>query len=372
MSERKEIDVSPIQADIPSLEVARAEIEIASPEFQQALKEGEKMYRDGMGTLNELLIGEYAAKRMYIAELAMGAENGMGALVISVPGSGKSRLLKYGPDLIQDIHKQHVANVPHRQDLSPADLVGASSEMVRSGVNQHGEPYSETISGKRVPILRPGIKVVNFDELTRTSPLALNAALEITQNGGIEVQHDGQDAYIEDFDGVFSSMNNHGTMYTNGIDPAGLARLAAMGAFMGVRYEGQLTEAAAGIWDNPNKRYTGAPGVDRVITRQNLEAVRSSIDEVPIYSDERELGKRLEADMLDSIEETGLDLGDARTADQLIRVARTLAIFDGSDRVTKKQLNEAVKYAMTGRIGGSTDLSVTEINDRIKDVTGEQ
>ena len=134
-----------------------------------------------------MVISEERSKIMYIALLAMGASNGMAGIQLGHPGSSKSLMIKVGHQIVGGIEDQDVAKVPHRMDLQPAQLVGDDSEVVRI-TEKEGQEFREEMSQTMKAILTHDSKVLHFDEITRTSPYALNAALEIIQDGKISVK----------------------------------------------------------------------------------------------------------------------------------------------------------------------------------------
>lgn len=301
-----------------------------------------------MDAYDQLLVGETDAKMMYLALLVMGGKNGMGGVLLGPPGTGKSRLLKYGHQVVGGIEDEHVALVPHRADLTGAQLVGEESEMERRHTTDTGATTIDTFSASLKPILHRGIKAVKFDELNRTSPLALNAALDILQEGGVKVFENGRPVEATEFDLVVSSMNNYGTIFTNKQDPALLNR-TAMGAFMGDRSEGELSQAGETIWDKDDD-HESKPDISQIIHLKGLHIIREGINEMFIDAPAREMGKRLTVGALDVFAEEGIESGDGRISAQMKRIARTLALLTGQSKVTDNNLLDASRYAMTARV----------------------
>src|SRR5579884_1069417 len=131
---------------------------------------------------SRLLAAEERAAVMYLALLAMGANNGTAGILIGVPGGGKSRLLEHGHMVIDGIEDEDIAAIEHRIDLTPAQVVGDNTSMKRSGT-LHGESYEEHFTAEVEAILRSGKKIIKLDEITRGNPFALNAMLKILQDG---------------------------------------------------------------------------------------------------------------------------------------------------------------------------------------------
>jgi MoxR-like ATPase len=261
-----------------------------------------------------------------------------------------------------------VAKVPHREDLTPAELVGKTTEFLRD-TSDGNETKTETIRGVQKAIIRPGISVVKIDEINRTSPAALNASLEFLQNGYISVG-DNEDRLSDDtFDLVLSTQNHYGTAYTFRLDPATGGRLA-MGAIVGRRERGKLSEVGEKMWDEPSKQYDGKSQVESVIERTDLhKGIRKYIDHVELAKPEREFGKSIAANALDALKDSGMNQGDGRIMQQLIRISRMFSMFDGLVKVSDDNIREAVKYGMTSRLVSMGRYQTEEIDDIVKNVT---
>jgi len=333
--------------------------EVYGDEMRRAEALAERFYKRGLEAYSQTIIGEDHAKKMTMALLAMGGMNGMAGVTIGPVGTAKSMVVETAEQLVEGIEPTMIAKVPHRQDLQPVELVGKTSEVKRSG-SRDGQPYNESLTTKIVPILHPGVRVVKFDEISRTSPFALSAAVKIMQDGKITVEDKGEDKQISGFDLVLSSMNNYGTGYTNKLDPAIVSR-HAMGAFVGSRQDGKLTEAGEVMWDNPNQEYTFEKGVSDVITLDELHLIRSAIKAVPLKQPERDLGKHLTAGMLDTMRDKGVEFGDGRLTRQLIRISQTLALMNAQKEVTERELREAVNYSLIAKLGMTGKFSPDEI-----------
>jgi MoxR-like ATPase len=328
-----------------------------------------EFFTAGMEQYDNMIVGETDAKQMYLALLAMGGENGMAGMLLGHPGTGKSQLLKNGHRIVEGIDDEHVAKVEHREDMTPAELVGKTSEFTRSSNGPDGITH-ETISGKQKGIIRPGIKVVKFDELNRTSPVALNAALELLQDGKVEVGDDGEKIEGSEFDLVVSSINHYGTAWTHRLDPA-LAGRHGMGAITGRRESGKLSQAGETIWDNPNNSYVGKPRLEAVTDLDRLHFVRSHIDKVEIPAEQREYGKHMTATMLDALEGHGMSQGDPRVALQIVRISRAFSMLNNQVHVTDANIRDAVKFGMTPRLGSMGRLSTEQIDDTITQVINQ-
>lgn len=306
--------------------------------------------RMALKSYNKSLHGEYIAKYMYIAGLLMGAVNGGGIGVVGPPGGGKSAITEFGWSIVNGLHVPiDVAAVPHRMDLTPAELIGKDSKMTRETTdNETGKTSKEIISAKVEPIIRPTTKVITFDEGNRTGPLAINAGLQLLQNGKMYVYENGERRQTSEIDLVATAINNHGTAYTNKFDPAFIGR-HSMAAFMNER-QYKLTEGANWRWDNPEKVFESKPFTP-VIELPHLRLMRSLVPYVRLGRDETEYGKRKEENLLNYLQVEGMDFADTRPADQIIRTSQVFALMRGKDRVEQDDMGLALTFWTLGRLG---------------------
>jgi len=324
-----------------------------------------KLYQGGMQSLSEVIIGEERAKVMLLALGAMGAQNGTAGIAIGPPGGGKSMLMEQGYRVF-GIDPSRVARVPHREDLSASELIGKSTKMTKTTRQPNGDEVVENISSEISPIINGETQFVAFDEISRTSPLALNAAFKIMQDGGLEIVNSKGEIISSEFTFVLSSMNNHGTLFTHSLDP-GIGARHAMGVIMGHREKGKLSEAGIKIWeDDPEIEDTKE--IKKVIEADELVIVRNAINYVHMAAEERSLGMELTIGMLDELENNGITIADPRTGLQLKRVARTLALLSGAKAVNENHIREAVDYGMTARLGALTRMTKAEIDSSIAEV----
>jgi MoxR-like ATPase len=307
----------------------------------------------------------------------MGPENGMAGALLGKPGTGKSLLLEHGHKIISGIEPESVAKIPHTMDLQPGKLTGETTELIRTITDeefafspddskQEARQKTEKLKAELIPLIHRGIKVLKFDEITRTSPYALNAALEIMQDGKITVYENGVAKQMDAFELVVSNTNNFGTLFTNPLDPAVIAR-HGMGAITGERKPGELTEAGIVQFRNPNRRFDIVKDVPTAISLNGLRKIRSMVEHVPVGSAEQDFGIELHTKMLDMLVQRGIDLGDGRSVPQTIRISQALAMLDGSkDWVTKDHLLEAHQYFATAKLGLIGRYKQDEINTDIQ------
>lgn len=343
---------------------------------QEIISIADRYFKAGMEAYDEHVVSEERSKTMYLALLAMGAGNGMAGIDLGHPGTSKSLMVKIGHQIVDGIEENEVARVPHRMDLQPAELVGSSTEVVRTVETEEGS-RTEKLSQELKPILTPNSKVVHLDEVTRTSPYALNAALGIIQDGKIAVfDKNGSHAELstEDIDLIVAASNNHGTAFTNKLDPALIGRFG-MGTFTGTRpvEEDKWSDVMEQMVENDERQYgnVAVDGVKKVVKREDLHNIRAAIQGVPLRAAEKDYFKRLNNEMLRKMEQRpwGINMGDGRSVQQLLRVSKALALLGNSEKVTEDHIREASRFFATAKLGllpGATEAKIDAFVDGLE------
>lgn len=318
--------------------------------------------KNAMQSYGETLHGEYIAKWMYAAGLLMGAINGGGVGVIGHPGGGKSALTRYGWSIINGYDEQkNIAVVPHRLDLMAAELIGKDSKLIRELTSDAGD-MREEISSKVDSIVKEYTKAILFDEGNRTSPLAINAGLEVMQDGKMYTWVDGKRVEVSAIDLVATAINNHGTAHTNKFDPAFIGR-HSMAAFMNERDYG-LTEGADWRIEHPDQVFESGH-FRPVIQLEELHEMREKISQVGFGREEKNYLKGNLKDALNYLKVHGMDFADTRTADQLVRMSQAFALLRGQETVNKGNINEAMTFWMIARLGMTGRIDTNEDANKI-------
>jgi hypothetical protein len=329
-----------------------------------------RLYNDGMEEYGQHVAGEDRGKAMFIGGLAMGPANGTGIIYFGHPGSSKSLMLSIGHGIVEGIEDRHMAEIPHSMDLKPSAILGRTEEIHRTTFKD-GQEALEVLSQTLRAIVRNDTKGVRLDEITRTSPFALNAALKFLQNGKIDIKlEDG--SYIElteedlglcnpgELDVIVSASNNHGTAFTNKLDPAIIGRQAE-GVFTGVRPEDedQWSDVMEEMVEDHTKVYGHVTGDDlkKVITRPELHVIRGAITYIDMKKPERDLFKQLNNKMLRKMAKEpreggwGVNMADGRSVQQLLRVTKKEAMLENSLAVSEENIREASRKFATAKLG---------------------
>lgn len=330
---------------------------------------------------NKAIVGENDAKIMRATLLLAGAGNAMIGADFGNPGSGKSRLMKYTHQVVEGLNDSQVATIPHREDLTPAEIVGKSDSLVRTVKTDEGQRTDE-VTKKTNSLIHPGTKVLIFDELNRTGTAALNAALQVTQDGGIDIatkedlEEFSNTIKLNEFELIMAAWNHYGTLHTHGIDPALVSRIA-FGTELGRVPKGKMiTEASDQIWDHPEKSYSGDPGISPVISIKNLHLLREFVSLQPLGQEARELGKIAVGVMVESFKDRGIFLADPRLSSQFVRGSQALSMIRGHKSVNEEDIASVGEMIITAKLcaagkvnpsrpGGSLEEMVEDVFSRI-------
>jgi len=307
------------------------------------------LYNKGHSELDKLIVAETDAKRMFLAGLAMGDGN---VLLVGEPGGGKSTLIETATRIIDGIDNDRVAFVPHRADLTAAQLVGDSARSVKTVQGCEGLTTREVITAELESLINPHIQAVIFDEVNRSNPYALNAALGILAQRKMTV--DGKSIPMNKLELVAASMNAGETLTASFKLTAALASRQTLGAILGAGSEAERDLIQDKLWDDG---WESTPDdVNPVINLSQLHAVRAAIPKVILNDKLRAEGKQVSKNTRDRLRDpTVTDRivkeADGRIATKLMRITKTLALLRGRTSADEQDLHDAVSYTVTGRLG---------------------
>lgn len=303
-------------------------------------------YEDAIAAYDTVIAGEPQAKDMMVTLMVMGSRNGMGGILFGHPGTAKSTFLAMMDQVVEGYTSDNIAMVPHRADLTGAKLIGEETVLDKSEVKDGETSFTQIITKIR-PIFNKNTKVGKFDEINRTGPHALNAALEILQDGGLTVYDNEGAKHISEFDIIIAAMNNYGALHTFKLDPALMNRFA-MGAFMGTRERGQLSAAGGELLTKDSYQ---AKEVPKVITIDDLHRGREYIPRIMLGEDARRLIGIIGAHALDALEDMGDISGDGRLIGQIKRMSRTFALLTRKESVKPVDILTSYQFALTAKLG---------------------
>lgn len=319
----------------------------------------------GSQELDNAIIGEQLAKEMFMAALAMGDVN---VVLIGKPGGGKSTLIENVYRVIDGITEDNVAFVPHRADLTAAEVVGESARSTRSVTNSKGVTTQETITAELEALINHNSQAVIFDELTRANPFALNAALGILAKRKMIV--DRKIVRLNKIELVASAINPAEPLTASFKPTPALTSRQTMGAILGANDGAERELIQTAIWHDD---WTETPElIEPVITLAELHQIRTAIPKVILSDVLKNAGKQATMNTRDALADEDLspktvDEADGRIAANLKRMTRTLTLLRGRVAADPQDLFDAVHYTVTGRLGfrGATKADINTVVDHI-------
>ncbi|MHB1865375.1 MAG: hypothetical protein ACYCPS_04440 [Candidatus Saccharimonadales bacterium] len=286
------------------------------------------------------------AMRMVVTLAIAGAGNAMNGALLGINGVGKSDLVEKAPLIIAGTKPKNIAFVPHRANLTEEQLLGNKEAYKIRRVNDGGES-NEYVSGEQLAIINPDTTSIIFDELDYTSPTALAAARRVFQRGSIEVYTEEGPRQLSPVDLILSSFNTYGSIYGNVIEPATVSRIA-LAVEMG---RSQQTVIARMLDKHKNLRDLQRPTIEPVISRENLEFMRSQISNVEMSNQVKSLMKLMIDEIDATLTQHDIKMGGPRIAEQLIVASKAVALRSGHTEVQSVDVFEVAEYMLTAKLG---------------------
>ena len=319
------------------------------------------LYTQGEQQYGNLIVAEVIAKRMFLVALAMGDGN---PLLAGEPGGGKSSLVEYATRIIQGIDEDKVVFVPHRADLTAAQLVGDSARSIKTVQDSEGRESREVITAELEPLISPDTQAVTFDEVTRLNPYALNAALGILAQR--KITRDGKSIKMDKLQLIASAMNPGEKLSTSFKLGDAFASRQTLGAILGAGSEAERDMIQTELWKN---RWQPTPDeVQPVISLSQLHMIRDSIPKVTIndklVNEGMQIAKNTRDRLRDpTVTDRVVKEADGRITTNLIRITRTLALLRGRTGADSEDLHDAVSYTVTGRLAlrGSDATEIAKV-----------
>lgn len=341
------------------LEVMTPQLIIPGPEMSgitnDVFANAHDFYKSGMKQYEHLIIGEDKAKRMFIAALLMGRGN---VVVSGIPGGGKSTLLENAHSIVAGIEDEHVAIIPHRTDLTPAQLVGDNTKAVKETIQGDGSVVREEIGAMIQAMLTTEKKVVQADEITRGNPYTINAVLGILAKRSMSVN--GVQTKFNNIELVASALNPEESLSSSFRAGAALASRQTFGAQLGNNTQAQSFDILDEIFDNS---WEASPEkVEKIITLRGLHAIRAYVPKVIIGDSVLTDAKVATYKAMNAMAESDNPSKEAigRLGTDIRDITKTLALLRGNVRADEQDVHDALEYRVTGpltmRGGNSTDV----------------
>jgi len=307
---------------------------------------GQSVYDQAFKETGKIVYDENLARIALIA----GFVSGQSVLLAGSPGGAKTTLAKNMYRLGEGWDESSFANLPSSANLTEEDIMGGSiTTTKRFEKEEDGKitKWTETTENTIKPLINSDTYGVFADEITRTSPWALNALLSamedhrlVTNSGIVE---------LPNFQTMIATMNPaEGREATF---PVGLALASrfAIGVVMGNDLSDTSKDLLQdGILPDPTK-------VNPVFSIPQLAIMRQTIDRMHLPTKNKDSRRR----KLETVERTlnrelnGLS-EKGRLYLQVGRTAKTLALFDGTGMVSDSHFDNAIYFAMGSRVGART------------------
>lgn len=316
-------------------------------------KEAQDFYQEGMNQFDHLLLGQEEAKMGALVVIASGAN----VVFVGDPGGGKSTLVKNMHRVVGDINDNEVAIIPPMSDLTAQKVVGGKSESTRKTETQEGTSV-ETNSTVLSPVIDSTTKVIRADEINRGAPHAVNSMLEALEEG--KVSNTAGEANLDNLLWAVSSMNPAEARQGVFQIPKAMASRHAVGVVLNGKDKKTVSEIFGG-W-NPKPEI-----IEPITDIETIQAIKNRVSNgiaIPREVQEPAVGRIMSANA--KLQETGItDESPNRMAKQVSLIARAIAALNGQESINDQDVEEALKYVITARVGmlgrGDTTKTVDQI-----------
>lgn len=334
--------------------------------IESAVALSRRFYSRAMRELGKIAMGEDEAK---IAVL-LAPVTGNATMLAGPPAGGKSKLGRYGTNVIAGIDADHTAFVPPMMDMTQQQFAGGEVRTWKKADDNDWYQETTLIEG----IVKPNTRKIFGDETPRQNPYVQNSSLSIAEEGVLltskgEIPLNEMIAYI-------------GTM--NAAD-AGQGSIKPSKAFAARHGIGVLVGKTMSRDDKAKAlklRYQGEwesrpQDVKSVIDIPGVNTIRSLVRDIDAIG--------MDEDLQDHFAELSIRAEEALedyTGEEVWRIdghaqlnARALAAFDGKQVLEEKHVNKGMKYALLGRVvilstGKASDIK-KKADSLVHDVVGK-
>lgn len=311
--------------------------------------------------VSEVLNGVAFNENEAVDASIVGLVTGGNVLFSGPPGGSKTNLAKGVLALFADLDREDFAIIPAQSDLSPERLVGGHMSNTKTVQGEEGSYKEET--GIEIPgIIRPNTAIIFADELNRTNPLAINAALPVFAEktlvntaGRFEMPR-----FVMSLLTMNPSERRSGTFEV----VAAMASRASVGAIIGdpaakTRDDRRNTISKIAQEDEPD-----FDAIPKLIDTSTLARMRLAIQRnmaIPSNDTVTTLLEDVVMGSIDGLRDMGYREADGRFARQVTANAKAIAALNAKPVVDEFSVKAAGKFVAAARLSATSHRAYEQI-----------
>lgn len=290
----------------------------------------------------------------------------LGIAAIGGVGGGKSEYARSFPELI-DLDQYQFVRVP--MTASPIEIVGGTVTTLRE-IEANNTSHIEKRNVLVKPLIDTLTAIVLIDEASRHLEENINALLRV-QDGDHKLELSGKVVHLDKLLSIISTFNpGESREYTRRLPSATISRIAGA-VIVG---DNNTNQGKKNLLNSSQK----SPKVEKVVSIDELLALNNLINKIRIPEDKtKSIVRKMEIAQKEVYNETGL-LEHDRPLKQVGIMIRTLALLRGTGEVNNRDVEQAILFYLTARIGSfeknpieaskTVDAIVAKINSKTNEI----
>jgi len=324
-------------------------------EIRDPFQLGHRFYTEAYEEIGNIIYDERLARIGLLVALVTREH----LLLAGPTGGAKTQLIKNAYRLIEGLDESSVADITPSANLTEEDIRGGSITTTKRFEKEEEDgkitKWTETTETAIKPLVTPNHHIIVADEVTRTSPPALNALLSAMQERCL-VPTSGK-VELPNLLSLLAAMNQaKGNEAIFQLSVALVSRFA-----IGVVVGYDRSEKSGNLLQNGIE--TDLTKVKPVVSLGELAILRQTVNAMNIPTKKEDSWRR-KTDIAEDVLYRDLKVSESgRLYKQVGKIAKTLALFDGTGIVSDSHHDNALYFAMASRVGATTkDIqSVPEI-----------